>query len=227
MAKLSRIGKGFNLLAPIYDGVVFLFFGKAFSRLQQQLFSDLASAEKCLIIGGGSGEVLKNAIHQNLASEYYYAELSDRMIEKTKTRISRLNHPSSIEFSNDWTTWKEQSFDVIILPFVLDCYSETELQSLISKLVSCLSPKGKILFIDFNQEAEFGYEAHFAKAGFITLLYAFFNIVTGISAKKLPAFNQLFMSQGLIAEKRILIKKGWIQAVCWSIRGATIPANKG
>ncbi|MDP4664145.1 MAG: class I SAM-dependent methyltransferase [Salibacteraceae bacterium] len=218
MAKSSRIGNGFNLLAPIYDGVVFLFFGKAFSQLQQQLFSDLASAEKCLIVGGGSGEVLENAIAQNLASHYYYAELSDGMIEKTKNRISRLNHSSSIEFSNDWTSWKEQSFDVIILPFVLDCYAETELQPLLAKLVSCLSPKGKILFIDFNQEADFGYQAHFAKAGFITLLYAFFNIATGISAKKLPAFNQLFIAQGLIAERRILIKKGWIQAVCWSFR---------
>lgn len=226
MAKQSHIGKGFNLLAPIYDGVVFLFFRKAFSRLQQQLFSDLTSAEKCLIIGGGSGEVLENAIYQKLASKYYYAELSDVMIEKTKTRISRLNHSSSIEFSNDWTTWKEQSFNFIILPFVLDCYSETELQSLISELVSCLSPKGKILFIDFNQEPEFGYEADFAKAGLITMLYAFFNIATGISATKLPAFNSLFIAQGLIAEKRILIKKGWIQAVCWSVRGATIPANK-
>lgn len=227
MAKLSRIGKGFNLLAPIYDGVVFLFFGKAFSRLQQQLFCDLASAEKCLIIGGGSGEVLENAILQNLASQYYYAELSDGMIEKTKTRISRLNHSSSIEFSNDWTSWNKESFDFIILPFVLDCYSETELHSLISTLVSCLSPKGKILFIDFNQEADFGYEAHFAKAGFITLLYAFFNIATGISAKKLPAFNQLFVAHGLITEKRILIKKGWIQALCLAPKGATNPANKG
>jgi tRNA (cmo5U34)-methyltransferase len=218
MAKQSRIGSGFNLLAPIYDGVVFLFFGKAFSRLQQQLFSDLASAEKCLIIGGGSGEVLENAIAQNLASHYYYAELSDRMIKKTKSRISRLKTSYPIAFSNDWTTWKEQSFDVIILPFVLDCYSETELQSLISDLVSCLSPKGKILFIDFNQEDDFGYQAHFAKAGFISLLYAFFNLTTGISTKKLPAFNRLFRTHGLITEKRILIKKGWIQAVCWSFR---------
>lgn len=218
MAKLSRIGKGFNLLAPIYDGVVFLFFGKSFSRLQQQLFSDLASAEKCLIIGGGSGEVLENAILQNLASEYYYAELSDKMIKKTKSRISRLNKSYSIAFSNDWTDWDKESFDFIILPFVLDCYSETELQSLISDLVSCLSPKGKILFIDFNQEAEFGYEAHFAKAGFISLLYAFFNLTTGISAQKLPAFNRLFRTHGLITEKQILIKKGWIQALCLAVK---------
>jgi ubiquinone/menaquinone biosynthesis C-methylase UbiE len=214
--KPNRIGNGFDLLAPIYDFVVFLVFGKTFSHLQHEVLENLPSENRCLIIGGGSGEILSIAESKNLSQQYYYADLSTKMLNKAKLRMAS-NTKTFIEYDTDWKKWQSVEFDYIILPFVLDCYAAELVDTMIADLKSCLSSKGKVILFDFNQEEDFGYEPNKLKDQFIRLLYWFFSKTAGLKVKTLPHFNMLFEKQGFQTEIRSQRLKGWVQGVVFKL----------
>lgn len=208
MAVNSRIGKGFSALAPVYDHVVKLVFGSKLWQLQAFILKDLPAGENCLIIGGGSGKIMELALKQNLANRYFYAELSDKMIDKTKARVK--DSRQAIEYANEWKTWQNQSFDYIILPFVLDCYREESVNQFVSELSVCLAPQGKIVLVDFTKTK------NRLQSFFIKLLYLFFSAFTKIEARSLAPFKQIFQENGFEIEKEKALYRGWIQAIVWT-----------
>lgn len=216
MANQKRIAKGFNMVAPFYDFIVFLVFGKTFARLQREVFSFLTQKKHCLIVGGGSGEILELAINAELAKQFFYADLSDRMLLKAKKRAAKYA-TTSVEFSSDWKDWQHKRFDYIILPFVLDCYQQHEVSEMIQDFKKCLSHDGRILLFDFNQEQNFGYQPSFFKDAFIKLLYWFFKLTAGFESDQLPPFNLIFQAQGFKTETRITAYNEWIQGVVFGL----------
>jgi len=221
MAKPNRIGKGFNALAPIYDSIVKLIFGNSINSLQTQILKGFDSKDSCLIIGGGSGKILAQAIEANLAKNYFYAELSSAMIEKTKAKT--FPETIDISYSDNWKDWGGNSFDYVILPFVLDCYTEIEISTWLQELKDSLMLNARIIFIDFNNEPAFAYQPSLWKSTFIKMLYVFFGLTTAIKAKYLAPFNKLFERQNFQTEKRKHIYNGWVQAVVWKMDDNTQP----
>lgn len=215
MPSKARIGKGFDRLAFIYDLVVWLVFGNKISNLKKTFLEPLTKAENAIIIGGGSGKILEYALQSDIATNFVYAELSERMIEKTKSRISTTDL-SRIEFCDDFEPkLRENKFDYIILPFVLDCYRNRDVKAMLSQFSAALTENGSIVFFDFNLSKEDGFEPKQWKTAFIKLLYTFFHLATEIPAKKLPSFSRHFSEAGFYRGRTTLISKGWIQAIEW------------
>jgi ubiquinone/menaquinone biosynthesis C-methylase UbiE len=215
MPSSTSIGKGFDRLASIYDLVVWLVFGNKISNLKKSFLEPLVKADSALIIGGGSSKILTYALESDIATNFVYAELSERMIEKTKSRISANDIPR-IEFCHDFEPkLQDKKFDYIVLPFILDCYRNRDVKGMLSKFSDALTENGSIVFFDFNLSAEDGFEPRKWKIAFIKLLYIFFRLTTSIPAKKLPSFGRHFNEAGFYKERTELISKGWIQAIEW------------
>lgn len=208
----NRIGRGFDLVAPFYDSVLKFVFGKSIHKLEAEFIAQLQAKPNCLVIGGGSGRILEPFIKHEKATNYFYADFSDEMIAKTKRRFSNYETLPSISYANDWRTFDQTSFDFIVLPFILDCYGEAKIQSLVQELSSKLSPQGEIIFVDFNLETEYGFRKSWWKVQFIHLLYFFFNLISAVDTKRLAPFNQIFFELNFCACNRVLIHDGWIQA---------------
>lgn len=221
----QRIGRGFNLLSGIYDACARFVFGSQLIGLQQELLDSQPKRETCLIIGGGTGAILRHALDIQLAQHFYYAELSSRMLDRSKARLTA-GERKAIRFGTDWTTLLgSQKVDYIILPFVLDCYREPQVRAMIRELKQVLTPNGHILIIDFNEEQVDGKRPSSFQRLFIRWLYLFFAITTSIEARTLPRVLTLMPIEGFSIQKRIGKRNGWLLATCWS-KSSTGKANE-
>lgn len=210
-----RIGRGFNLVSPIYDAAMRLVFGRSVDRFQEKVIQNLAPVDTALIVGGGSGNILRWAFDSSLASHYVYAELSDAMIARTRARIS-VEEAQTVRFtSKAFDT--DESYDLILFPFVLDCYPPSSILEALTSSRNKLRTGGKLVLIDFNLESSTPYEPRWWKTSFIALLYLFFRSLASIPAKRLPPFQALFREAGFSLQSEDYIYRGWIQSTVWKL----------
>lgn len=208
------IGRGFDRLAWIYDSVVQLIFGQTFEQLQAEAFATLPACEHTLIVGGGSGKIVRQCFDHGISERYTYAELSEQMIGRTKRRLSA-QELQNVTFTQDKDAGIHK-YDLIILPFILDCYDPVSISTWLNAFQQRLNDGTRIVLIDFNMEAGTPYQPKWWKAAFIRLLYAFFRSTTRIPAKELAPFQRIFQDAGFRKESEIYAHGGWIQAVVWT-----------
>lgn len=216
MPSQNRIGSGFDLITPIYDACVHLVFQNTFDHLQVEALSYLEPSDHCLIIGGGSGKILRQAMDLNIAKKFDYCELSNRMIDKTINRLSTQER-DRVHFYPDFKS-AENKFDLVVLPFVLDCYPEQMVSEILDDIKKAITPNARVLVIDFNEERIVSnLKPSISQKLLLKLLYIFFRVVAGINAKSLPPIFTLCKKAGMQSVRTWERKGGWIQASLWCI----------
>jgi ubiquinone/menaquinone biosynthesis C-methylase UbiE len=71
----------FDRIAPVYDRLADIVFGTAILDAQRTHLHALNDAREILILGGGTGRLLRDLLGQNAKSRVTYVEASQRMIE--------------------------------------------------------------------------------------------------------------------------------------------------
>ncbi|HVA98541.1 MAG TPA: class I SAM-dependent methyltransferase [Bacteroidia bacterium] len=199
MKNENRIAKGINFLTPIYQLISRFIFANQIFKSQIYYLSELKNASSVLIVGGGNGDLLLELLKQKTATNYYYLDLSDKMISYTKKRVEKMypKQLNTITFhcGSEKNLPENIFFDVIITPFVLDFFSGTDLKKMMQQLDEKLAPKGKWLMIDFNIPAKPKWMTFFSKI-IIRFLYFFFNIFCALGVRELPCFEKYFFDLG-------------------------------
>lgn len=187
--------------------------------MQSKLLSQLRQMNDILIVGGGSGKILEQAIQLGISRRYVYAELSEKMIARTKARMKKHTF-AEIEYSTNFrSNLESRNFDCVILPFVLDCYSHSSIDIIIKSIKSGLNDKGLIIFIDFQHLSNTS-ASNVLKNLFIKLLYQFFRITAQIEANGLANFDSIFLQNGFKPTYRLNRCNGWIQGTIWKLPSA-------
>ena len=220
LTNTSKIRSGFNFLAPFYDLFSGLVFGRSLVRSQTHFLPELKKVSSVLIVGGGTGKLLIACLENKNGNEYTYVDISDKMIAKTKSRLRKYiqNHSlnEKIEFIN--ASYAEipstKKFDLIITPYVLDCFSEDELSKAIPMLDQRLLPNGNWLFIDFNIPPK-GFMRRSSQF-MVSTLYFFFHIICGLGIKRLPNFQSHFERLNFKIEKEKYFLKGMLSVKVYS-----------
>ena len=193
-----RLIKGFDFLAPFYDVLVKLFFGHSILKAQTHFLSEIKNVKTVLIFGGGTGRLLLECLKINNKANYCYVDISPKMIKQTKQKTSHTNVKFIIGSYNEIP---KQYFDIIITPFILDCFRHNELaDQVVSMLKIRLAPNGKWLFSDFNYSKKSTVANIFSRIT-IRFLYFIFNIICGLEIIKLPDFKQAFKQNSLVRTK--------------------------
>lgn len=215
---MEKIKKGFNALSPFYDILSQFFFGRSLSTSQNYFLNEIKNANSILIFGGGTGKLLSELIKQGTSQHLYYLDISDKMIDKSKRLISK-KHPealSKITFKTGSYQDLPQSqyFDAVITPYVLDCFPEEKLHTVMKKLDSALLPDGKWLFTDFEISQHSPSMKSFSRL-VIKSLYFTFNVICSLGVNHLPDFKIKFSQFGyaLISEKTFM--KGLLVSRCY------------
>ncbi|NQV52080.1 MAG: class I SAM-dependent methyltransferase [Flavobacteriales bacterium] len=211
----SKTGRGFNRIAPIYDASVRFVFGSAIDQLQNDVIGSLKPSLNTLIVGGGTGKILRTCMDRALAKHYTYAELSSAMIVRAKRRLSA-TELEQVTFTDNGFKKEAAFYDLIILPFVLDCFGTAQLKQFLAEMKPYLSKGGKVLLIDFNQEEGTPYLRSIWKELFIRFLYQFFRRFTHIKASRLAPFHAMMSNAGFEKVQETYRYNGWIQAIIWS-----------
>lgn len=199
----NRKRKGFNFLAPAYDLLVRLVFGKRLRKAQGYWLSHLPPANQILVLGVGTGSFLRDLEQHSKWGKVYCVDLSDSMIAASR-KVIATEFPerlSNYNFLCGTVTDIPPGilFDLVITPFVLDCLQGEDLLRTMQALRQRLNPFGKWLFTDFHIPTK-GF-ARAAGALLLRLLYVFFNTVCGLGIRRLPEFSVFFASCGMIAEE--------------------------
>lgn len=195
--------RGFNLIAPIYDFCAQLAFFGGLYRAQSHFISSLTPSKKTLIFGGGTGRILIELIENSASREYTYVDISEKMLSRAKKRLwelskTRKQMPKVDFICGTQNEIPKEKFNVIVTPFILDCFNEVDLAHTMRQLSDRLAPNGAWLFTDFHiADGSIGYITRFVTQ----TLYLFFNLICALRVDRLPDFSSAFAAVGLVPQK--------------------------
>jgi tRNA (cmo5U34)-methyltransferase len=183
-----KIATGFNRLAPFYTLLTRIVFGKVLRLAQEHFIASIYPGDHVLILGGGSGELLKALLKQQPRITIDYIDISEKMIQLARRKTK---NPSTVNFIiGTEQDIPNQTYAVVITNFYLDLFSDNTLQRVIQKIKIHLSPGGQWLVTDFVAKKQW-------HKVMLWGMYRFFRIVASIEARSLPHWEHQFAQAGL------------------------------
>jgi tRNA (cmo5U34)-methyltransferase len=203
----------FNAIAPIYDKLAGLVFGNALRRAQTVHLSLVPEQARVLLIGGGTGWLLTELLNQKPQTQITYLEASPKMLRLTEQKLQKLPHAAKeqvyLRLGDENSLRPDETFDVIITPFLLDLFPDARLTHLMDRLQTALRPGGLWIFSDFWPTAD--PPLPWQKL-LLDSMYRFFGVVSRVQATKLPDFEKHFGHQPLEVLRVQSFYRGLIQA---------------
>lgn len=141
---------GFNWISGIYDHAARVVFGKTIFDAQLTFIDDIPINSKILILGGGTGRILKEMIRVNPRCAIWYIDASSAMLEDAKERLRKLpSHDVHFLHGTVNSIPGEIKFDVVITNFFLDLFTVQSLEGIIEKIDKALLSESLWLVTDF------------------------------------------------------------------------------
>jgi ubiquinone/menaquinone biosynthesis C-methylase UbiE len=174
----------FNRVAGVYNILKKIVFGNQLDEATQFFLNQIPENSTILLIGGGDGRLLQKIASTN---QIVYVEQSSAMIRKAK----KTANSSQITFvTADILNWEsDQRFNVIITPFVLDCFSESQLHLIFEKIDLKFENDGIWIQTDFYPKNKW-------QNSLVKVMYYFFSISAQLRNQELPDFDRIFKKYG-------------------------------
>ncbi len=178
----------YDNVALFYDLLAHLIFGNAVLHSQIFLINTIPANSTILIIGGGTGRILKEISKRHKQGlQITYVEISGKMMRQSEKRDTGNNKVIFINKSIADVTFY-QSFDVVITPFLFDNFSYNTCKTIFDKIDDVLRPEGLWLFADFQQSKK----NNLLQKLLMNVMYLFFRLLCKIEAEQLQDMGVLF-----------------------------------
>lgn len=187
-AQLNR----FNWISSSYDLLTRSIFGSHLHDAQLLYLKEIPQNSNVLMIGGGTGWLLKELIHINPTCKIWYIEASSSMIGAAKRKVNYAEQRNIFFIhGTENSTPQGIQYDVVITNFFLDLFSSATLASVISKINASLRLNGIWLVSDFIHQDKWWQKV------LLSTMYFFFRITCGIESGKLPRWERSLEEVGL------------------------------
>lgn len=211
---MADVGKGFDRLVSIYDGLARLVYGKSIRRVQTHFLAQWPQNASILIVGGGTGWFLEEVLRQADPAQVLYVDVSSRMIRKSQNRIATRSQPLAERVEYFQGTIHDlpdldRSFDVVVTHFYLDMFNGEDLQGEIEVLTGWLRPGGIWSLADFAY-VEKGLMRPVSRF-LVGTMYLFFRAVAGIGSRRLEDYLALLEASGLVRRDGVAYFGGMIR----------------
>jgi len=207
----------FDRVAPHYRWLEKLVFGEQLQRARITFVRQIASPQRALVVGEGNGRFLTELLNDHRVLRVDCVEASVRMIELARARVE----DKRVQFICDdilETPLPENSHDLVVTHFVLDCFAEAPLRQVIEKLSLLATRNATWLITDFCEPLR-GWRRLRARA-LIATMYAFFRAVAGVKARRLVDYGPLLRAEGFILTNEVLSPNEMIRSQVWQRREA-------
>jgi ubiquinone/menaquinone biosynthesis C-methylase UbiE len=210
-----RIARGFDRLAPVYDGLACLALAGRIHASQRALLQRLPGIRRALVVGGGTGRFLAELLEAQRDAHAVSIDASAAMTRRTRERLAArgLTDRASLRVGGLECLATDERFDLVATHFFLDLFEESELRAVVKRLDTALAPGGLWLFSDLAVVGS-GIP-RLTRRLVVGSLYAFFRVACGIGARRLPDFNRLFEGVGLEREIHEASALGLLQAALY------------
>jgi len=191
------VAANFDNSAWFYDKLARLVYGRALVNAQVYLLRHIPENSKVLIVGGGTGWILNEITRMYPAGlNITYVEISANMMALSRKRNISAN---KVTFINDAIEKVDlpNDFDIAFTPFLLDNFTEENLDTIFSSIDSKLIENGLWL------NASFQLTGKWWQWVLLKTMFVFFKVICRIEASRLPDIYKRFEDGGytLIEQK--------------------------
>lgn len=185
----------YSRLAPFYQCIENCTMGTVLQRArtgQLTRLAGLTAPQRVLIVGEGDGSFLLKFADLFPAANITVVEPSVSMVARAQSRLRQAGLLSDrIVFQVQplmAAQLPEASFDLIVTLFFLDNFEDALMRASVAKLSACASERAHWLLSDFCLPRS-GWRRLRARF-WLRVLYGFFGLSAGVSARSLPEFEQ-------------------------------------
>lgn len=191
----------YNLIAPVYDFLKRIVFGNSLIKAECHFLKNIKADSSLLVVGSGTSEFLEH-IDISLFSRIYCLDKSKKMCQITISRAFNLGFKDKIDvICEDFIDFKtSEKFDIVALPFLLDCQSEQDIPVILNKVEHLTKQRAHMIITDFYRESD----NYLIKKVLIKLMYLFFRVSTNISRTSLPDFQLIIEKEKWSLENTFL-----------------------
>jgi len=188
----------FDHIARPYRWLEYLTLGRALENCRLHYLPQLLDRHRALVLGDGDGRFLAQLLTQNSQLHADAVDTSAMMLELLRQRCEATGPNTATRLrthhANALTHTLDGPYDLVVTHFFLDCLTEPELQSLITRIAPALTPNALWLLSDFRTPN--GLMRLPAKTLIRTLYFAF-RILTGLRTTHLPDHATALTQAGL------------------------------
>jgi ubiquinone/menaquinone biosynthesis C-methylase UbiE len=178
-------------------------------RAQLEYVSKIPSHANVLILGGGTGKILKDVCRQSSSLQIYYVEASSEMIERARKNVDQSKNQVHFIHGTEHSIPKTIHFDVVITNFFLDMFSDAGVSQLIAVVSRAVKKESTWMVTDFVRPKKSLYRL------LLRIMYLFFRTFCKIEARQLPLWENELKKAGLQEKKNELFYGGFIKSVLY------------
>ncbi len=207
----------FDRIAAIYRWGEYLSLGPLLQRTRTRLLNQLGNPRHALVLGDGDGRFLEQLLLRYPQCTAVAADISIAMLDKLRHRCLR----SVPDAATRLTTLQRSALeidpqpatDLVVTHFLLDCFSQPDVDALITRIASQLSPGVLWLLTDFALPTS-QFLRPFARL-YIASLYAVFRLLTGLRVNQLPDPQSVLDRSGMRRIARSTLLGGLLYTEVW------------
>lgn len=211
----------FDRIAAIYRWAEYLSLGPLLQRTRTGLLNQLNNPHHALVLGDGDGRFLEQLLLRYPQCTAVAVDISAAMLDKLRrrclrsvpnaaTRLTTLQR-SALELALPLPS--EEKPDLIVTHFLLDCFSQPDVDALAVRLASQLAPGALWLLSDFALPAN-QLLRPFARL-YIASLYVAFRLLTGLRVRQLPDPQSALQRAGMRRITRSTLLGGLLYTELW------------
>lgn len=211
--RLSDSAQGYDRLARWYWLLEKPVFRNDLQLARTALLPELPPVNRMLILGDGDGRLLAEVLRVQPQAHVTSVEQSREMIRLQQERVSQMDASAQVTFvCADATHWDAggKTFDCVIAPFFLDCFTEAELRLHLPRWLDWVARRGWFYHVDFVMPAS-GWRRKRA-AFWSRVMHVFFAWQTGLSSKSLVAVEPFLDSDQWKVHRTKFLNHGFLQS---------------
>lgn len=178
--------RSFDTIAPYYDTLARIIFGKSLAEAQVFFVDRLKPDSSILIVGGGTGWIIREVHARTENCSVWFVEKSQEMLRRARHfeghGRTRFIHGTEADLP-------AMQFDAVITNFYLDLYPPKTMVHNLYSIGRVLKPQGLWLVTDFVTCKPW-------HGVMLWVMYRFFRLVCGIEAGVLPDWEQALSDMG-------------------------------
>jgi ubiquinone/menaquinone biosynthesis C-methylase UbiE len=208
LSEIFFLPANFNRIAPFYDTLAFLVFGRRLMEAKKAFFPLIPDQARILLLGGGTGNILNDLLNSKPAVTIDYVEPSQHMLDiAAKHLLSEFRARMNFICGDEHQVPQNANYDVCTSFFVLDCFTQSHARDFAQIVTSTLKPDGLWLFADF-------FPARNAFQQVLTVaMYGFFAMVSSLEARVIPDYAGVFDDCGFTAVHEMELMNGFIRSM--------------
>ena len=179
----------FDRVAPIYDKLVGIVFGKAMRHAQTRFLKKIGAHSKVLILGGGTGWLLAELLSMRPDCQVIYIDASRKMIDLAQKKVGPNSQNVTFIHGTEKQIPASASFEVVITHFYLDLFEQHSCAQVCAVIRNYCHPGSLWISCDFENRAWW-------HGITLRVMYIFFGLTSNLRTKRLPNWKACIQDTG-------------------------------